>query len=621
MSRSHPNEASCLTSLAPFGAHHASAVCDPNVLARFGYAHCGMLQHTRSRFLIIGHSHAGTIRTGWQSLRHRERRFEATVLNLRQDEYRLDEKFDTGELDSVDLEAVRRRILELAPSTAVTVLALRGGTHTGEGFEGKFRDTPERGLAMLEDKERPAFEAWYRFLAPLCAGRVVVVPPPPPIGSSEFILSRLGPLRDVERSRANLDDIPYRLSLWQRACDVEAAIARRHGVEVLTLPPSVFAPDGTLAHDCRGNDGSHANGTFGERVLSELVAQAVERADAAPPRHPYTNLPDHRFWKQAVSEVARDAIDPVIEPPFVIARTDRVVTAGSCFAQHISKYLRSSACAFVQAEPRSESAGADEPDFSARYGNIYTARQLRQLFERAMWFYKPQVDCWRRPDGRFCDPFRPRIEPNGHASEHEVRDSRTAHLVAVQKMFRELDVLVFTMGLTEAWTSRLDGAVYPLAPGVAGGVYDPQHHAFANFSVREMVDDLTRFFHGLKLVNPRARMIITVSPQPIVATLERQHVLTASTYTKAALRVAADEFSRAFDDVYYFPSYEMITGSHAAGAYFAEDRRSVTRPGVEHVMRTFMSRLVDIAGESVQSAPSEGDTLMEAACDEEAIAR
>ena len=32
--------------------------------------------------------------------------------------------------------------------------------------------------------------------------------------------------------------------------------------------------------------------------------------------------------------------------------------------------------------------------------------------------------------------------------------------------FRDLDVFVFTLGLTEAWVAKADGAVFPLAPGV-----------------------------------------------------------------------------------------------------------------------------------------------------------
>ena len=59
---------------------------------------------------------------------------------------------------------------------------------------------------------------------------------------------------------------------------------------------------------------------------------------------------------------------------------------------------------------------------------------------------------------------------------------------------------------------------------------------------------------------------------------------------EAVLRVAAETIERSHQDVVYFPSYEIITGSYSRGRYFAEDLRSVTEEGVAHVMRVFMER-------------------------------
>src|SRR5262245_61980744 len=52
------------------------------------------------------------------------------------------------------------------------------------------------------------------------------------------------------------------------------------------------------------------------------------------------------------------------------------------------------------------------------------------------------------------------------------------------------DVFVFTLGLTEGWVSRADGAAFPLCPGVAGGTFDPAKHVFLNLRVNEVIDDL-----------------------------------------------------------------------------------------------------------------------------------
>lgn len=134
-----------------------------------------------------------------------------------------------------------------------------------------------------------------------------------------------------------------------------------------------------------------------------------------------------------------------------------------------------------------------------------------------------------------------------------------------------MDVLVFTPGLTEGWRSKEGGAVYPLAPGVAGGSMDPERYEFVNFTAGEVVADVQAFLDLLQVINPAAKVILTVSPVPLIATFEPRHVLTSTTYSKSVLRVAADEIRAANAQVEYFPSYEVITRAYKRGAYFEED--------------------------------------------------
>ncbi len=319
--------------------------------------------------------------------------------------------------------------------------------------------------------------------------------------------------------------------------------------------------------------------------------------------NPYRNLPDHCFWRRSIAGRETAEVDPVVSAKFTIGPRERIATAGSCFAQHIARYLRQGGFNYLVTEaahPIVDEATAARFGyglFTARYGNIYTARQLLQLLLRAYGEFKPVEDLWRREDGRVVDPFRPQIQPDGFASLAEFQADREQHFAAVRRAVEELDVLVFTLGLTEAWMHREDGAVYPLAPGVAGGTIDERRHAFINLSVRDIVEDLTAAFRIVTARNSRARFILTVSPVPLVATYENRSVLISTTYSKSALRVACEELAGAHENVAYFPSYEIITGNFSRGAYFAEDLRSVTEAGVAHVMRLFMRHYLAEGGE------------------------
>lgn len=316
-----------------------------------------------------------------------------------------------------------------------------------------------------------------------------------------------------------------------------------------------------------------------------------------------------------------------------------MATAGSCFAQHIARYLQKSGFNYYVTEPghpvlpESVRVANNYGQFSARYGNIYTARQLLQLFERAYGNFRPVEDCWRVEDDVFLDPFRPSAQPGGFISEAEMRIDREQHLACVRKMFETLDVFIFTLGLTECWVSRADGAVFPVCPGVQGGEFKKSHHLFVNETVEDVVSEMSTFLMHLARVNPRAEVILTVSPVPLAATARRdQHVLTATTYSKSVLRVAAEMLTSRFRHVHYFPSYEIITGAFSRGAYYADDLRNVVEAGVSHVMRLFMNHATgDVAASEaeIRDVPAKLDSsedhralatkLVEVECDEAAL--
>ncbi len=602
------------------------------------------------KVIVIGHSHTIALNQAHARLRNpADPDFD--FLLLREVAVRLPptpgmteeaHKATTNTVDGIDRAKVAARIAQAAADVAV--LCISGNEHAALGLI-KSRDVGvAQKIAYVEKAIATRLPPWLDFLLPLLPKRVLFYTAPPPIAAGA--LEGKFPAERITMFKGKMLEPPsVRLQVWQHQCRAVRAVCERYGIEFVDPPPRVFDASGMLARACWSDEPTHGGVEYGRLVLDRLieVIDGVPASSETPRatevvgrgKHPYAELPDASFWKQSISLVAPAEVDPVSAPPFTIARTDRVATAGSCFAQHISKRLRKSGFKYFVTESTPDAAAGERRgfyDFSARYGNLYTARQLLQLFDRAFGYFRPIDRVWKRHDGGFCDPFRPRIEPDGFASEAAVEQDRNRHHQAVRRMFRQLDVLVFTLGLTECWVSRLDGAVYPVAPGVVGGDFDPAQHAFVNFTVRETVADLEAFIAKLKLVNPQARMILTVSPVPLVATAADRHVLVSTTYSKSVLRVAAEEVSRAHAHVCYFPSYEIITGPHARGSYFEADRRSVTEAGVDHVMRVFMAHMTapGTAAASTDRVQADADSdaaiaemeaLADAACDEEMLAR
>ena len=164
---------------------------------------------------------------------------------------------------------------------------------------------------------------------------------------------------------------------------------------------------------------------------------------------------------------------------------------------------------------------------------------------------------------------------------------RAQHLNAVRRALTDMDLFVYTFGLTEAWVDKRDGTVYPTAPGTIAGTFDPELFEFKNFTFNEVMDDFLRFRQVILRRNNRARFLVTVSPVPLTATASNEHVLAATTYSKSVLRAVAGELSQKFADVDYFPSYEIIASHFSRGAFYENNLRSIQTAGVENVMRIF----------------------------------
>jgi len=346
--------------------------------------------------------------------------------------------------------------------------------------------------------------------------------------------------------------------------------------------------------------------------------------------NPYKGLADHCFWARAMLAPAPGQIDPVVNSR-IISPVQKVATMGSCFAQHLAKYIQASGLNYYIAETSPSGMSVQEAKdrnygiFSARYGNIYTVRQALQLFDRAFGSFVPLDDVWGK-EGGFVDAFRPQVEPVPFVSAGEVRDSAKNHLQYVRDVFTQCDWLVFTLGLTEGWRSKQDGAIYPVAPGVSGGEFDSAKYDFVNFTAQEVQADLELLIKKLQEVNRKAHILLTVSPVPLIATYEARHVWVSTTYSKAALRVAADAAERQFENVIYFPSYEIITSPANDGKYYKDDLRQVTELGVKHVMRMFSKHFVlkrnqDLRGSEKMSEIVELKNSDDIVCDEEVIER
>jgi GSCFA family len=290
------------------------------------------------------------------------------------------------------------------------------------------------------------------------------------------------------------------------------------------------------------------------------------------------------------------------KPKHPLERSHKVATFGSCFAQHVGCALKERGYAWLDAEPPPGifvPAIQDKYNygiFSARTGNIYTVAALRQWVSWAIDSATPPEEMWQKK-GRFFDPFRPSIEPDGFATPDEMLASRRMVLRAIRNIVVGADWFVFTLGLAEGWVSSSKGYSYAVSPGSIAGEFDCNNHLLKNYTFAEISSDLNWVIEAIHDLNKKVRFLLTVSPISITASTSGRHVSTSSASTKALLRAVAHTTAHNLDMVDYFPSYEIITGAPFQGTLYKAKKHPLPKPGSTVVMDYFFAGVEQAFGD------------------------
>jgi len=309
--------------------------------------------------------------------------------------------------------------------------------------------------------------------------------------------------------------------------------------------------------------------------------------------NPYSNLQNYAFWKLGVAQEDPCNIDNIYVKKFSIKSETKIAIAGSCFAQHISKQLKINGFDLIDEEPAPPGLPCELHQqfgysmYSARYGNIYSVKQLLQLVQEVSGERDPSNFIWNRDD-RYFDALRPLVEPEGYKSFHEVVDARKYHIEKVKNVLNQLDLFIFTLGVTEMWLDKETNTVFPIAPGVIAGKYDEKMHKFHNAKFNEIYTDFKSFETTLLKIRDgrKFNILLTVSPVPLTATASGKHILVSNMNSKSILRAVAGQLAES-KNIDYFPSFEIVNNPRFESKGFNENLRLVNDKCIKTVMGHF----------------------------------
>ena len=253
------------------------------------------------------------------------------------------------------------------------------------------------------------------------------------------------------------------------------------------------------------------------------------------------------------------------DQPFIEKNT-KIVPIGSCFAREVSGYLAYKGFTSLQ-KPKNEddrNAIVKEPgNFNEGINNTFA---LKQLFEWIWLNKEPQDETW-------------------HNENKEVITRTNKQRQAAIMRYSNAEVFILTLGLSEIWYNKHTQDVFWRA--VPYEQYSEAKHGFRISTVSENKENLHSIVSLINQNAPNAKIILTLSPVPLMATFRPISCITASSVSKAILRVSIDEIIREYEgnNLYYWPSYEIVK-EYAKDPY-EDDNRHISREIVDFIMDTF----------------------------------
>ena len=239
--------------------------------------------------------------------------------------------------------------------------------------------------------------------------------------------------------------------------------------------------------------------------------------------------------------------------------SDNVVTIGSCFADDIGEKLVQNKFKVLK-----------NP-----FGTVYNPVSIHRLLICAIDQVSPTGQGFLERDGSYYHhDFH--SEWNSLSTEL-LKQNLESQINIVHRSLSECRVLIITYGTAWVYENRKTKSI------VANCHKVPQQN-FEKFLLtqKRIVESFEGFYGELKKLNPACRIILTVSPvRHIKDTLELNSV------SKSILRLTCHTLMETFQDVDYFPAYEIMIDDLRDYRFYKPDMIHPSNQAVDYIWEKF----------------------------------
>jgi hypothetical protein len=264
---------------------------------------------------------------------------------------------------------------------------------------------------------------------------------------------------------------------------------------------------------------------------------------------------------------------PSFKPKFEISFSGCMIfTMGSCFARNIEEVLI----------PR----GVDLPtmafsvpktEWPARSNGLLNEYNPGTMCQRILFAlrqkdYPPETIV---PVGELYTDL---LLPGGSPVTFERAIARRNEITSVYEKLPRSELLIITLGLTEAWFDNDTKLYLNQMPPHAFAARHKGRFEFRRLDVFDCMPMLEEALDAVTKAGPK--VLLTVSPVPLPTTFSGMDCVVANEFSKSVLRVAAERLATR-PTIDYFPSYEIVRSGGLAS--YIDDCIHVKNEVVERV--------------------------------------
>lgn len=252
----------------------------------------------------------------------------------------------------------------------------------------------------------------------------------------------------------------------------------------------------------------------------------------------------------------------IVETPLKdlsISYTDKLILMGSCFSENIGNRLID--CKFK----------TDLNPFGILYNPLSIEKSLRRMLSGTQYTSSDLI-C----HNEIYHSFDHHGSFSGIESDN-VLDQINNRLQSSSQFLNEATILLITFGTAFVYTNKQDGNIVSNCHKLPAKAFDRRR-----VSVEEIVASWSTLIKDLQQVNPQLKIIFTVSPIRHLKDGAHENQL-----SKATLQLSIDQLQKEYNNVFYFPAYEIVLDELRDYRFYADDMTHPATIAVDYIWEKF----------------------------------